>query len=124
MGLHRPRATTGNRHFNRLRLGVPATLVLTHGPQSCLIDDISCTGARLRSERALNAGQTAVLSFHELRLFGAVRWSEALHCGLHFDRPLDLEDMQGMLWITKNRALYDRMCEAGHAMDWADGIGE
>lgn len=124
MGLRRSHSTTGNRHFNRLRLGVPAALVLTHGGQTCLIDDISCTGARLRSERPLTAGQTAVLAFHELRLFATVRWSEGLHCGLHFDRPLDLEDMQGMLWITKNRALYDRMCQAGHAMDWAEGIGE
>lgn len=125
MGLQRPStAAPGGRHFNRLRLGVPATLVLTHGKQSCLIDDISCTGTRLRSDRPLCTGQTAVLSFHELRLFATVRWSQGLHCGLHFDRPLDLEDMQGMLWITENRALYSRMCEAGHAMDWADGIGE
>lgn len=119
---HRP--ATGNRSFNRLRLGVPATLVLTHGAQGCLIDDISCTGTRLRSQRPLTIGQTAVLSFHELRLFSTVRWAAGRDCGLHFDRPLDLEDMQGMLWITENRALYERLCQAGHAMDWADGIGE
>ncbi|WP_296678999.1 PilZ domain-containing protein [Novosphingobium sp.] len=124
MGLHRPIKATGNRHFNRLRLSVPAALVLTHGTQACLIDDISCTGVRLRSERALQVGQTAMLSFHELRLFAAVRWTHGGECGLRFDRPLDLEDMQGMLWITENRALYQRMCEAGHAMDWAEGIGD
>lgn len=125
MGIQRPRSgSTGSRHFNRLRLGVPATLVLTCGNRPCLIDDISCTGTRLRSETALTAGETAVLSFHELRLFATVRWARGRECGLHFDRPLDLEDMRGMLWITKNRALYDRMCAAGHAMDWADGIGD
>lgn len=125
MGLQRSSASApGGRHFNRLRLGVPATLVLTCGNRPCLIDDISCTGTRLRSDPALTAGQTAMLVFHELRLFATVRWAHGRECGLHFDRPLDLEDMQGMLWITENRALYDRMCEAGHAMDWAEGIGE
>lgn len=103
---------------------MPASLVLTHGTLDCLIDDISCTGARLRFKGALAGGQTAQLVFHELRLFGLIRWAAGGDCGLEFDRPLDPEDMQGMLWITQNRALYDRLRETGHARDWADGIGD
>ena len=118
------RPTQGTRQFNRLRLGVPAALVLTHETRKCLIDDISSTGARLRIERPLAAGQSMILSFHELRLFATVMWVRGGECGLRFDQPLELEDMQGMLWIKENRALYDRICEAGHAADWADGIGD
>lgn len=123
MGLHRSTSPTGKRYFNRLRLGVPAALVLTHSKQRCLIDDISCTGARLRSERALSAGLTALLSFHELRALATLRWASGTECGIEFDRPLAIEDMQGMLWITENRDLYERLRETGHARDWANGVG-
>jgi hypothetical protein len=125
MGLHSfPGNQRGSRHFNRLRLGVPASLVLTHETRPCLIDDISCTGARLRIKRPLAERQAAELLFHELRLFATVMWMRGGECGLRFDRPLDPEDMQGMLWITENRALYERICQTGHAMDWSDGIGD
>ncbi|PKB25755.1 PilZ domain-containing protein [Novosphingobium kunmingense] len=124
MGLQRTTATRGQRHFNRLRLGVPAALIFTHGRVACLIDDISCTGARLRSARAVPVGQTAQLAFHELRALATVRWVRGTNCGLEFDRPLAIEKMQDMLWINENRALYDRIAETGHARDWADGIGD
>jgi PilZ domain len=124
MGLHFSPNRPGTRHFNRLRLGVPAKLVLTHETRNCLIDDISCTGARLRIGLVLAEQQSVVLAFHELKLFGAVMWLHGSECGLRFDRPLDPEDMQGMLWIKENREVYDRICQTGHAMDWADGLGE
>lgn len=40
---------------------------------------------------------------HGLKLYAAVMWCNGVECGLKFDQPLDLEDMQGMLWITENR---------------------
>ncbi len=119
-----PSARRGSRHFNRLRLGAPASLVLTHESRRCLIDDISATGARLRIDRPLAERQSAQLVFHELRLFATVMWCRGAECGLRFERPLEQEDMQGMLWITENRAVYERICETGHAMDWSDGIGD
>lgn len=99
----------GHRRFNRLRLGVPAALVLRQGIRSCLIDDISTTGARLRIERPLGVDQTVQLSFHELQIFARVMWARGRECGLAFDTPLDPEDMQGMRWITQNRAHYERI---------------
>jgi hypothetical protein len=125
MGFQPPnRPAMGHRSFNRLRLGVAAALKLTHENRACLIDDISSTGARLRIDRPLAPGQSLVLSFHELTLFSTVMWVRGGECGLRFDQPLELEDMQGMLWIKENRALYERICQAGPAMDWAEGIGE
>lgn len=124
MGLHSSFGNKpGGRLGNRLRLGVPASLVLTHETRDCLIDDISLTGARLRVARPLAKGQAVVLSFHELRLFATAMWSRDGECGLRFDQPLALEDMQGMLWIKQNRPLYDRMCRDSHAQDWSEGIG-
>ncbi|WP_374279746.1 PilZ domain-containing protein [Novosphingobium sp.] len=125
MGFHSiPAHRRGNRHFNRLRLGAPASLALTHQQRTCLIDDISRTGARLRVQQPVAERQSAILLFHELQLFSQVVWSRGLECGLHFDQPLDPEDMQGMLWIKENREVYDRICNHAHALDWSEGLGE
>jgi hypothetical protein len=124
MGAHFSSARPGGRHFNRLQLGVSAQLVLTHETRDCLIDDISCTGARLRVMQPLAEHQSLLLAFHELKLFATVVWLRGGECGLRFDQPIDPEDMQGMLWIKENRKIYDRICQAGHAMDWAEGFGD
>ncbi len=76
----------GNRHGNRLRLGVPAGLVLTHKTRRCLIDNISASGARIRIEEPLARGRTAMLCFHELRLYGTVMWSRSGECGVRFEQ--------------------------------------
>jgi PilZ domain len=121
MGLHfLPGDKHGARFFNRLRLGASASLVLTHETRPCLIDDISRTGARLRIAHPPMIRQSLVLAFHELRVFATVMWLDEGECGLLFDQPLDLEDMQGMLWITENRAVYERICREDEAINWAD----
>ena len=125
MGLHSPpRAAPGQRNFNRLRLGVPASLVLVHETKRCLIDDISTSGVRLRIDYAVLPGATTQLVFHELRAYATVMWCHGGECGLRFETPLDLEDMQGMLWITENRAVYDRICNEAHALAWSEGVGD
>lgn len=125
MALPRPhRPASGGRLFNRLRLGAAASLDLTHQRRAVLLDDISSTGARLRMAHPPAAGTMAALRFHELKAYAQVIWANGNELGLRFEMPLDLEDMQGMLWITENRDLYERICRQGHARDWADGIGE
>ncbi|MFM5894805.1 MAG: PilZ domain-containing protein [Novosphingobium sp.] len=119
-----PRAAPGQRSLNRLRLGAPAQLQLTHETRSCLLDDISSSGARLRINQPLTPHQNAVLIFHELKLYSTVMWSKDGTCGLRFDQLLELEDMQGMLWITENRDLYARICNEAHALAWAEGEGD
>ena len=122
MSLHSPsRSRAGQRRFNRLRLRTPAQLQLTHELRKCLIDDISSSGARLRVAPQLVTHQSALLLFHELKLFCTVMWCTATECGVRFDQPLDLENMQGMLWITENRELYVRICQEAHALAWAEG---
>ena len=115
-----PRPGPGHRGFNRLALGVPAQLQLTHELRECLLDDISTTGARLRIKRPLAVRQSAMLSFHELQLFTTIMWCKGAHCGVRFETPLDLEHMQGMLWITENRELYARICDQAHVLAWAE----
>ena len=120
--LHPAHTPTGKRASNRLRLGVAATLSLTSETRPCVLDDISATGARLRIDRQLATGTMALLNFHQLHLYASVVWSRDGECGLRFERRLPLEDMQGMLWITQHRELYDRMCMETHAEEWTHGI--
>jgi hypothetical protein len=125
MSLHaHPRPAHGGRLFNRLRLGAPAVLELIHERRPCLLDDISSTGARLLVKPPPAVDTVAILRFHELKIYSRVIWTKGAEVGLQFDRPLELEDMQGMLWITENRELYERICRSGHAHTWTDGMAE
>ena len=113
----------GNRHGNRLRLGVPAGLVLTHKTRRCLIDNLSSTGARIRVEEPLAKGRTGMLCFHELRLYGTVMWCRNGECGMRFDKKLPQEDMEGFLWIVQHPKAYRRLCQESGAHDWSMGMG-
>ena len=113
----------GNRIGNRLRLGVPAGLVLTHQTRRCLIDDISATGMRLRVTEPLAKGRSAILCFHQLRLYCTVIWYRSGECGMRFDKRMPQEDMEGFLWITRNLKAYRRICQESGAHDWSAGIG-
>jgi hypothetical protein len=101
----------GNRHGNRLRLGLPASLGLTHETRKCLLDDISASGARLRIDKPLT-------------VYGAIAWEKNGQCGLRFDSPLPREDMEGFLWITQHPEVYERICRESGALDWSLGIGD
>lgn len=114
----------GQRSGNRLRLGAQASLVLTHSTSPCLLDDISVSGARLRLNHPPHPGTPAMLAFHELRVYASVVWSDTNGCGIRFDKPLDLEDMQGMLWITQNRAAYERLCLQSSTEQWSSRLGD
>ncbi|MEQ1498145.1 MAG: PilZ domain-containing protein [Novosphingobium sp.] len=125
MGIHsQPRPALGHRQFNRLRLGAKAALELTHERRECLIDDISTTGARVRISPPPVVGGISLLRFHELKVYARVIWARNGEAGLRFEQRLEIEDMQGMLWITENREMYERICREGHMQDWADGSGD
>ncbi len=113
----------GQRTYNRLRLGLPASMVLTHERRYCTLENISSTGACVRTESAIAKGRTTILCFHLLRIFSVVIWSRDTLQGLRFESPLESEDMQGFLWIVQNRAEYDRVCREELIGDMATGFG-
>jgi hypothetical protein len=113
----------GQRSFNRLRLSVPASLILTHERSPCILENISSTGACIRVERPIAKGSTAVLCFHLLRIYAVVIWSRDKLCGLRFESPVEREDMQGFLWIVQNREEYERICREELLEDAGTGFG-
>jgi len=114
----RPAAIQGKRIGNRLRLGLPAKLVLTHETRDCVLDDISASGARIAMDSGVATGRNVMLHFHELRVPALVAWCEDGECGLRFEEPLPLEDMQGFLWIKQNPDLYQRICREDATTTW------
>ena len=113
----------GGRNCNRLRLNVTAALVLTHETRPCQLVNIASHGARVRMDKPLSKGSTAIFTFHELKLYCSVVWSNGKECGLRFEREIEQEDMEGFLWITQNRAHYNRLCNQRRAAEWSAGIG-
>ncbi len=88
-----------------------------------MLENISATGACIRTERPIPKGTTVVICFHLLRIYAAVKWSRESLCGLHFDKPLEQEDMHGFLWLTQNREEYERICQEELLEDASIGFG-
>jgi PilZ domain len=116
--LARSNLQQGKRGLNRLRLGLPAMLFLTSQRRACTLDDISAKGARIRLTEPLAIGRSVELRFHQLKVFASVVWVRGDQCGLHFEEPLALEDMEGFLWIAKNPKRYREVCMASGEIDW------
>jgi len=103
-----PSGKPGNRSANRLKLAMNASLELPQGSRLCFIDNLSSVGARLWIKFPIDLGETGILHFAERSAHCSVVWQSEDHCGLEFDPPLPLEEMQRLLWITQNREQYDR----------------
>lgn len=113
----------GQRSYNRLRLGVPAVLVLPHEQRQCVIDDVSVSGARVRSDGPIRSDLSAELRFDRHRLFCTVSWSRGNQAGLRFADQLDQGDMQRLLWIVDNREQWELQRLTIGARSWTAGGG-
>lgn len=111
----------GRRGSPRLRLHVPAELVLVDGQTSCLLDDISRTGASLTVPRPVFRGADGLLRCGGLELFGAIVWTRHGRCGLAFDEPLPQSVVLALRTIEET--LHGAEIEARRraARDWVGG---
>lgn len=112
----------GQRGTARLMLGVPGTLVMAHATVSCLIDDISASGAKIRCDAPLTAGASAELRFEERRGFCSVAWARGGRAGLRFDQRLTLEDIEYFRWIAANPQQWAQASQSSAARDWFAGV--
>jgi hypothetical protein len=111
----------GRRASPRLRLHVPAELVLTDGRERCLLDDISRTGAQVTVARTVFRGTDAVLRCGELECFGEIVWVHGNHCGLLFDRPLPHEMVLAMRSASHILAEAEADARQRAAREWVMG---
>lgn len=86
------RILPGRRAFARLRLAIPARLLATHATGTCVLLDLSRTGARIGLAEPLPTGDMLYLRLAGFEVFAEVVWREVGIGGgvngLAFDEPL------------------------------------
>lgn len=94
----------GRRGMARLRLAMPATLLLLAGTYRATLRDLSRSGARIALDQPLKIGSEAVLQAPGFEAFGTVIWQGGGHAGLRFDRMVSEEEMLAMRDYVDNRS--------------------
>lgn len=81
----------GRRANARVRLHIPARLILLSGVQLCMLEDLSVSGAAIIPRDALPpVGTSGILQCEGIEAFGSIQWSRYGRCGVMFDEPLPL----------------------------------
>lgn len=78
----------GRRTDPRLRLQLPARLILVDRACSCVLENISRTGARLIVEQPPELGEFGQMQCEGFELFFETVWCRGKHVGVTFDEPL------------------------------------
>jgi hypothetical protein len=82
----------GRRAAPRLRLAIPATFVSIYAQHSCILMDLSCTGARIALPRLVAEGQSGYIEVGQLEIFGTIvraeRTEEMAVNAMIFDDPI------------------------------------
>lgn len=113
---------TGRRATPRVRLFIPATVLLLHGKEKCLLDDLSQAGARVTLASKLPAlGAGVVLEAAGLDVFGTVVWSHGARFGIEFEEPLALHDVVNVRHFADAYAIHELAQARRHARQFVQG---
>lgn len=91
------------------------------GNFSCLLDDLSRSGARVSLQQLPTKGSDGILTCSGLDVFCTVVWVRNGQCGLHFAEPLPQEVLLAMRNLLDNYAQHERDRVKGIARDWVTG---
>lgn len=113
----------GRRSDARVRLCVPARLLLVDGNLKCVLIDLSRTGASVAVDTAAmpSRGSSAFLVVNGLEAFGTVVWIRGNRCGVHFDEKLALADVVAMREFADKHKPTDRAETERAARDFVQG---
>ncbi|MFM6830543.1 MAG: PilZ domain-containing protein [Novosphingobium sp.] len=112
----------GRRAESRVRLHVPARLILLTGVEACMLEDLSVTGAALIPQDALPAvGASGILQCENLEVFGVIRWARYGRCGMLFEERLPLANVISMRHIADAYEQNERERFRQSAKAWVQG---
>lgn len=112
----------GRRSDARVRLHLPARLILLTGTQNCILEDLSITGAAIITQEALPAvGASAILQCEHIEGFGQVRWARYGRCGLMFEEKLPLAQVVSLRHLADHFEAAQRERYKQSARDWVQG---
>lgn len=112
----------GRRADARVRLHLPARLVLLSGTQQCILEDLSVTGAAIIPQNGLpEEGLSAILMCEHIEAFGLIRWARHGRCGLMFDEKLPLAQVVSLRHIADSFETNERERNMERARAWVQG---
>lgn len=112
----------GRRHAARVRLGIPAKIILLSGTYSCRLDDLSQTGARVAIAASQpSPGMSAILTVNGLEVLGTIKWGRAQRYGLQFDEPLPLQQVIAIRHFSDSYTRYEAEQFQRNAREFVQG---
>ena len=119
------RILPGRRAFARLRLAIPARLLATHATGTCVLLDLSRTGARIGLADPLPPGDVLYLRLAGFEVFAEVVWREVGEGGgvngLTFDEPLEEAAVIDVRHFAEGFEQRERDVLREHVRSWVDG---
>jgi hypothetical protein len=92
--IDQPTQAAGRRKAARLRLALPARIILISGHHRCQLIDLSQSGACIALDQpALPPGADVVLMAEGVETFGTVVWRRGSQFGVKFDEALPRDDV-------------------------------
>jgi hypothetical protein len=118
-----PTAITPRRRGEaRVRLHLPARIILLTGTERCILEDLSVTGAAVIPEGPLpQPGACAILQCEGVEAFGQVRWSRFGRCGVMFEDKLPLEQVVWLRHHADDFEVTERARQMESARAWVQG---
>ncbi|MDT0508836.1 PilZ domain-containing protein [Novosphingobium sp. MMS21-SN21R] len=112
----------GRRAESRVRLHIPARLILLTGVVNCMLEDLSVTGAALIPQGELPpVDASGILQCEGLEVFGVIRWARYGRCGMLFDERLPLANVISMRHIADAYEHNERERFRQSAKAWVQG---
>lgn len=117
--------STGRRAAARLRLAVPARFVSIYATQSCILMDISRTGARIALPTPLAEGKSGYIEIGRLEIFGMIvrteRRPDMAVNALAFDDPILHEDVLQIRRFAEGFELRNQQVLRDQVRRWVAG---
>jgi hypothetical protein len=112
----------GRRAASRVRLGIPAQVLLIQGLEKCMLDDLSQSGARVTIAAKLPVpGAGVILRARGLEVFGSVVWSQGARFGILFEEPLPLRDVVNLRHFADAYVDHERAIQRRNARSFVQG---
>lgn len=105
----------------RLRVSIPAELVLLERNCACSLADISLTGARVACDAPPRSGATAILKCAPLEVLCTVIRVQGKAVGLRFEEEVDLGVIRMLRWHNDSRPRDDTYETRLAARAWVTG---
>jgi len=122
LGASSAQASLGRRRHARARLAIPARLTTIGETLSCVIEDVSISGARVACPRALALGTRCIVECDIECLFGHVVRAQGERCAIELIEPLTREQVVALRRFSDSlpRREREELREAARA--WALGL--